>query len=207
MAKIKICGLTRKQDIDAVNAALPDYIGFVFANSKRQVDMDLAIKLKSRLNPLVKAVGVFVNEDIGNVIGLCKEGIVDVIQLHGDEDENYIKCLKNNVQCKIIKAVRVKGREDILKAMEFPCDYLLFDTYHKEKYGGVGQTFDWSLISGVNRPFFLAGGINLYNIKTAVNMCNPYCVDVSGGVETDGLKDPQKINDIVSIIRKITKER
>ncbi len=206
MAKIKICGLTRRQDIDAVNTALPDYIGFVFAKSRRQVDEMQAKALKAALNPSIKAVGVFVNEEIGKIIRLCNSQVIDLIQLHGDENEDYIKKLKNCVPNKIIKAVRVKNREDIKKAMAFSSDYLLFDAYHESMYGGLGRTFDWSLISGVNRPFFLAGGINSDNIMRAITQCSPYCIDVSSGVETNGYKDPKKIMDIVAKAKQTNKQ-
>jgi len=203
MARIKICGLMREQDVEAVNAALPDYIGFVFARSRRQIDAKRARILKLLLNPSIKAVGVFVNEDIENVIKFCKTQVIDVIQLHGDENEDYIKRLKNSVSNKIIKAVRVKDRDDIKRAREFSCDYLLLDSYHGKEYGGTGRTFDWSVISDINKPFFLAGGINLDNVEQAIKLCNPHCIDVSSGVETGGYKDPKKIMDIVEKVRRI----
>lgn len=201
MAKIKICGLMREQDIAAVNTALPDYIGFVFARSKRQIDVKKAKALKACLNPSIKAVGVFVNEEIINIIKLCSSHVIDLIQLHGDENEDYIKRLKNSVSNKIIKAIRVKDPEDIKKAMEFSCDYLLFDAYHEGKYGGIGKTFDWSMIPDIKKPYFLAGGINPGNIIQAIKHHNSYCIDVSSGVETDGYKDPKKIMDVVAKVR------
>lgn len=203
MSKIKICGLTRKQDIDAVNAAVPDYIGFVFAKSKRQIDEVMAKALKELLNSSIKAVGVFVNEEIKNVVKLCGSHVIDLIQLHGDENEDYIKRLKNCVPNKIIKAIRVKDPEDIRKAMEFSCDYLLLDAYHDCKYGGTGKSFDWSMIYDINKPYFLAGGINSGNITQAIERYRPYCIDVSSGVETNGYKDPEKILDIVAKARQI----
>jgi len=202
VTKIKICGLTREQDIDTVNAVLPDYIGFVFSKSKRQIDEKKAKALKDRLNPAIKAVGVFVNEEIEKINELCNFQVIDVIQLHGDENEDYIRRLKNHVSNKIIKAVRVKELNDIEKAMEFSCDYLLFDTYHEKEYGGTGKTFDWSMIpSYINKPFFLAGGINSCNVVNAIEHYNPFCVDISSGVETNGCKDPEKIIDIVAKVR------
>jgi len=201
MTRIKICGLMREQDIDAVNIALPDFIGFVFARSRRQIDEKKARTLKSLLNPSIKAVGVFVNEEIENVIKFCMAQVIDVIQLHGDENEDYIKRLKNSVSNKIIKAVRVKDRDDIKRASEFSCDYLLLDSYHGKEYGGTGRPFDWSMIPDMNKPFFLAGGINVDNAVQAIKLYNPYCIDVSSGVETDGYKDPKKIMDIVAKVR------
>jgi len=203
MAKIKICGLTRERDIHAVNEALPDYIGFVFAESRRQVDEDKAKAMKSLLDPSIKAVGVFVNDDIGRIVRLCDSGVIDLVQLHGDEDKEYIKTLRGCVQNGIIKAVRVRGVEDIERAMELPCDYLLLDAWHKERYGGTGTAFDWSVVPGISKPFFLAGGINSKNIALAIGKLNPYAVDVSSGVETGGCKDPARIKEIVSMARRM----
>jgi len=205
VAKIKICGLTREQDIDTVNTVLPDYIGFVFARSKRQIDENRAKELKNCLNPLIKAVGVFVNEEIEKIIKLCSLQMIDMVQLHGDENEDYIRLLKKYVTNKVIKAVRVKEPGDIKKAMNYPCDYLLLDAYHEKDYGGTGKTFDWSMIPAINKPFFLAGGINPGNVVHAIMHHNPYCIDVSSGVETNGYKDPGKIMEIVAITRQLNK--
>jgi phosphoribosylanthranilate isomerase len=205
MSNIKICGLTRIEDIEVVNEALPDFVGFVFAKSKRQVNDIVAENLKLYLNPFIKAVGVFVNDDIEHIAHLCNLNIIDIVQLHGDESEEYIKKLKRYIHNEIIKAVRVKDLNDIKMANKFSSDYLLFDAYHEKQYGGNGITFDWSLISTitVNKPYFLAGGINLNNILEAQNLCRPYCMDVSSGVETDGLKDKEKIIKIVTKIRSV----
>ena len=203
MSKIKICGLSRQQDIETVNDILPDYIGFVFAKSRRQVSSDTAKALKDKLNPSIKAVGVFVNEEIEHIVSLCKSHTIDIIQLHGDEDADYIKELKRYVPNKIIKAVRVITSEDIIRANEFHSDYLLLDAYHEEQYGGSGKTFDWSMISNISKPYFLAGGIDTNNILQAQIQCNPFCLDVSSGVETDGYKDANKIIDIVTKIRSV----
>lgn len=200
MMKIKICGLTRPQDIDAVNEAMPDYIGFVFAESRRKVTFSLAAEMKSRLNGAVKAVGVFVNADTDEIAGLCSQGVVDLVQLHGDEDSDYILTLKKKVKCPIIKAVRVQNPRQLLRAQALPCDYLLLDTYRKEQYGGTGAAFDYALIPAMRKPFFLAGGLNAENIKQAAAV-RPYCLDISSGVETDGVKDAVKIKEIIRIIR------
>ncbi len=203
MARIKICGLMRDEDIHAVNGALPDYIGFVFAKSRRQVDGERAKAMKALLNPSIKAVGVFVNEEMDRIIQLCESGAIDLIQLNGDENGDYIKALKYRVPNRIIKAVRVRSPEDIKRAMEFSCDYLLLDTWHEQHYGGTGNVFDWSLVPKTIKPFFLAGGINSANIAQAIEKLSPYAVDVSSGVETDGYKDPAKIMEIVSKTRRI----
>ena len=201
MAKIKICGLSRPIDIDIVNEALPDYVGFVFAKSKRQVSTILAAELKMRLNPDILAVGVFVNEEIEHIIQLCRTGTIDIVQLHGDETKEYIHKLKASIMNPIIKAVRVRSTEDIISASELSCDYLLLDAYRENQYGGCGETFDWSTITQTGKPYFLAGGIDIGNIMNAIVQTNPYCIDVSSGVETDGWKDSKKIIEIVTKVR------
>ena len=130
-------------------------------------------------------------------------GAIDLVQLHGDENGDYIKALKSRVPNRIIKAVRVRSPEDVKRAVEFSCDYLLLDTWHEQHYGGTGNVFDWSLVPKTIKPFFLAGGINSANIAQAIEKLSPYAVDVSSGVETDGYKDPAKILEIVSRARRI----
>jgi len=200
MSKVKICGLTRPKDIEAVNSCMPDYIGFVFADkSRRKVTAATAKKLKKNLNPQIHAVGVFVNNPIDEIVCLCKKNIIDIVQLHGDEDENYITDLSKSISCPIIKAVAVAHNIPVYPAN---ADYLLFDTASTER-GGTGKTFDWSLLSkhsGVS--YFLAGGLNLENAADAVTSLQPYCVDVSSGVEANGLKDSEKIKKFVDIVRK-----
>lgn len=207
MAKIKICGLMRHADIDAVNAARPDYIGFVFARSRRQVDEERAKAMKARLDPFIKAVGVFVNDDLGRIIRLCRSGVIDLIQLHGEEDEAYIQALKSCVPNEIIKAVRVRDSENIAKAATLSCDYLLLDAWHAEQYGGLGKTFDWSLVPEISKPYFLAGGIHSGNIVQAIEGLRPYGIDVSSGVETGGCKDPEKIRKMVALARMMDVEK
>jgi phosphoribosylanthranilate isomerase len=201
MTKIKICGLTRMQDIEYVNEALPDFIGFVFANSRRQISPDTAYQLKSALDYRIKAVGVFVNESIPAIKQLCQSNIIDYVQLHGDEDEEYIKKLSNQINTPIIKAIRVKDLFSVIEAQLLSCDFLLLDTFSDKEYGGTGKTFDWKLARDVKKPYFLAGGINYSNAKTAIESSKPYCLDVSSGVETNGVKDRNKIIDIVNLVR------
>lgn len=201
MNKIKICGLSRQCDIDAVNIAKPDFIGFVFADkSKRKVSFETALSLKNHLDKNIKSVGVFVNNDIDFIVSLVKSDIIDIVQLHGDEDESYIQLLKSKIKAPIIKAVRVKSTEDILSADKLSVDYLLLDTYTKGEYGGSGKTFDWKMIPEISKPYFLAGGLNIENIKSALKV-NAYCLDVSSGAETDGKKDKEKIIEIVKTVR------
>ena len=206
--RIKICGLSRFADIMAVNEAMPDYAGFVFARSSRQVTADKARQLKRELEPGIQAVGVFVNATIHEIRRLAGEDggpVIDMIQLHGDEDEGYLRRLKRYTSLPIIKAVRARSREQILEVARLPCEYLLLDTYTKGQYGGSGRSFDWELIPELSKPYFLAGGIQPGNLKDAVAR-HPYCVDVSSGVETEGRKDRGKILKMVRTLRKLTPE-
>lgn len=200
MTKIKICGLTRQEDIDIVNEVLPDYIGFVFAESRRRVSPEEAAALKMRLDERIRAVGVFVNADIADIEALCRNSVIDLVQLHGDEDSDYIAALMKKISCPVIKAVRVQSTQQVLDTAALPVDYLLLDTYKKDAYGGTGTVFDYKLIPKLDKPFFLAGGLNAGNIKEAM-AASPYCLDISSGVETDGVKDGAKIREIVGTIR------
>lgn len=200
MTKIKICGLSRLEDIQAVNKARPDYIGFVFAKSKRQVTMKQAAILKEVLDHEIQAVGVFVNEDLEVIKTVAEKNIIDIIQLHGDEDEAYITRLKEAVSLPIIKAMRIKEKTDV---KETTADFALFDTYEKNQYGGSGLCFNWELLDDYGADFFLAGGLNTINIEAAIKTVRPFCVDISSGVETDGSKDQQKIIEIVEKLRRM----
>ena len=200
MSKVKICGLSRREDIQAVSSALPDYIGFVFAPSRRRISVSTASVLREHLDPRIKAVGVFVNENIGTISEIYNEGIADLVQLHGDEDDEYILRLKEFCGCPVIKAV---GAGAVLPALPAAPDYLLFDTVSQQR-GGAGKTFDWRLLkeySGI--PYFLAGGLSAQNAACAVHMLSPFCLDVSSGAETDGFKDPEKIIEFVQAVRRI----
>lgn len=200
--KIKICGIKRPEDIEYVNEGLPDYIGFVLARSKRQIDIDTAKRLKKRLHPDIQAVGVFVNEAAEQAAWLVNEGIIDIVQLHGEENTEYIQILRSLMKRgKIIQAVRVQTARDIKSAENTSADYLLFDKFSPKAYGGMGETFDWKLIDSVKKPFFLAGGINCENVKKAVALLHPYSIDVSSAVETEGVKDRNKIMDIIKSVR------
>ena len=203
MTKIKICGLFRPIDIGIVNEAFPDYVGFVFAKSKRRVSEEQAFELKRRLHPQIRAIGVFVNDEPEKIIRICQAGIIDVVQLHGDEDEAYLLELKKRISKPIIKAVRVRTVEDIEKANTLTCDFLLLDAYKEDEYGGSGITFDWSVIKGLRKPFFLAGGINTDNVDKAIALTRPYCIDVSSGVETSGYKDRNKVTDMITKVRSV----
>ena len=203
MSKVKICGISRICDISAVNRILPDYIGFVFAPSSRRVDIKTAAALKGMLDPGIQAAGVFVNEDTAVVSEIYQNGIIDLVQLHGDEDDGYIRLLKCICGCRVIKAVQVN---DVLPPLPSEPDFLLFDTHSKQR-GGAGKTFDWCVLLNYDGPpYFLAGGLSQYNAADAVKLLSPYCVDVSSGVETDGLKDETKMTAFVNTVRGIEYE-
>ncbi len=198
MTSIKLCGLMRAEDIEAVNILKPEYIGFVFAEkSKRCVTPEKAAELKRLLNPEVKAVGVFVDEDIDNVSKLLKNGTIDIAQLHGSEDNSYIEKLKKRINTPVIKAFQIKSGEDISEAQNSAADYVLLDSGK-----GSGQIFNWELIKSINRPYFLAGGLDTENIQSAIRSNRPFAVDVSSGIETDGKKDLDKMTAFVNAVRK-----
>lgn len=203
MTKIKICGLMRLEDIAYVNAYRPDYGGFIFAKSRRQVDGEWVKGLRSFLDPEIAVTGVFVNEPIDNVAKLCENKTIDVVQLHGDEDMEYMETLKKKISNPVVKALRVKDGSEIVQAEMFPCDYLLLDTYVSNQYGGSGECFDLKLISSVKKPFFLAGGLTVENVSDKVNRIHPFGVDVSSGVEgDDGWKDRNKIRTFIENVRR-----
>lgn len=207
MSKIKICGMQRIEDIEIVNEFLPDYVGFIMSvqnKFRRQVTVETAKKLSKKLNADIKAVGVFVDEPVEFIADVCSEGIIDLVQLHGHEDNDYINALAKNVKIPIIKVVHVKNANDITEAENLDCDYLLFDTAYKDKIGGGGQKFNWNLIpKNVSKPFFLAGGLSAENIKQAIKTVNPYAVDLSSSVETDGYKDREKVREVIDIVRRM----
>lgn len=193
--KIKICGLFRSDDIDYVNEAKPDYIGFVFTQSKRQVDFNQAKQLKAKLDKQIKAVGVFVDSPIEKIVELVNEKVIEIVQLHGQEDNMYIKQLKQLIAVPVIKAIKVDHASD-LDGLNYDVDYYLLDN----KTSGSGECFDWSLIKQLDKPFFLAGGIDLINLNDALKI-NCFSLDVSSGVETKGIKDRNKIIEIVRRVR------
>lgn len=197
MTKIKICGLKSEQDISYVNELKPDYIGFVFLQGRqRYVSPEKAAALRAMLVPSIQSVGVFVNEPIENVTSLLRRDIIQMAQLHGQEDARYARELKRLCGKPIIKAFIIKSKEDILKALDYPADYLLLDNGL-----GTGESFDWSLIQNINRAFFLAGGLTPENVGTAISMTHPYAVDTSSGVETDHKKDYEKIKAFITSVR------
>lgn len=198
MTRIKLCGLSRYCDIEAANELKPEYVGFVFAQkSKRYVTIEKARKLKRILSPDIQTVGVFVKEKPECVAELLNKGIIDIAQLHGGEDENYIKKLRQLTDKPIIKAFRITSASDVFEAERCCADYILLDSG-----AGTGTVFDWKLIKNVKRPYFLAGGLSPENAEDAVKKLTPYAVDVSSGIETGGVKDKYKMAAFIAAVRK-----
>ena len=198
MTKIKLCGLTRPEDIAAANALQPEYVGFVFAaKSKRAVSREMAAALKAQLSPKIQAVGVFVNEAPEAVADLLNAGVIDIAQLHGQEDETYLQRLRKLTDKPLIQAFRVTDAASLAKAKKSPADLILLDS----GTGGTGTTFDWTLLEKFDRPYFLAGGLGPANAADAVRHLHPYAVDVSSGIETAGKKDPEKMAAFVAAVR------
>ena len=198
MVKIKICGIKRLEDIEMVNRYKPDYIGFVFADSKRKVSHDLAKELRNNLDSDIIPVGVFVDSPQDEILKLFDDGIIEIAQLHGSESEQYILDLKKktNGELKIINAIEMTQEIDLLEYNDSNSDYLLLDSGK-----GSGKTFDWSLIrKDIKKEFFLAGGLNSENVTQAINEFNPYAIDLSSSLETDGFKDENKIKEIMEVI-------
>ena len=202
MVKVKICGLRRPEDIEAANAAKPDYVGFIFVpETKRYVKPDLAASFRRDLAADIQTVGVFVNAPIEEVVAICQAGTIDLVQLHGEEDQAYIAHLKGQVDQNIIKSVAV-GDELVVDPNQ--ADYLLFDSLSPSR-GGSGKIFDWKMVSAYQeKPFFLAGGLGVENIEEALKVVQPYAVDASSSLETDGVKDPVKMQEFVAKIREVT---
>ena len=197
-AKIKICGLRRREDILAVNEAKPDYCGFIieFPKSFRSVTADEVRDLVKDLIQEIQPVGVFIDAPMELVRSLLDDGTLALAQLHGQENESYIRELKTYTDKPIIKVFSIKTAEDIEKALQSPADYILLD----QGSGGTGQAFDWSLVGEIERPWFLAGGLSAENLDEAIEKMTPWAVDISSGVETDRKKDPEKVRKISYII-------
>lgn len=198
MTKVKFCGMTRENDIAYINILHPDLIGFVFAKkSRRYISPENAFFLRQKLLPDITPVGVFVNEEPEKIADYVKRGIIGAAQLHGQEDETYIERLRHLSSAPIIQAFCIRTSEDLATAVQSSADYILLDAG-----AGDGKTFDWSLLSEVKRPYFLAGGLSPENVKDAIMLLHPYGVDVSSGIETDGFKDKDKMTDFINTVRK-----
>ena len=225
MPKIKMCGISKVETISAIVDAKPDYMGLVFAPSKRQVTVDQAKTLVEELHKqyanrynrdaeqysnqtlihqeYIKTVGVFVNETVENLLKIAEEVKLDVIQLHGDEDESFIQTLKEQSNVEVWKAVQVRSAADAEVWIDSSADMLLFDAYHKDERGGTGEVFDWASLDEFERPFMLAGGIDSTNVARAIRTVRPYGIDISSGIETEGVKDDEKIKAFTNIVRTI----
>lgn len=200
MTKLKICGLSRPCDVDFVNAAMADYAGFVvnFPKSRRSVDADTVRNLAPRLAEGVVPVGVFVDEKPELVAELVNSGVIAAAQLHGSEDEAYMKRLRALCGCILIQAFRVKDAGDVRRAAQSSAEYVLLDGGQ-----GGGKPFDWSLVKNFPRPFFVAGGLDANNVKEVIEELSPFAVDISSGAETDGYKDKDKITAAAAAVRRL----
>ena len=205
MTKIKLCGLSRPCDIRAANELLTDYIGFVFApKSRRYVSPEKAAELKRMLDPGIRAAGVFVDEKPQVIESLVSRGVIDAVQLHGRENEDYIQDLRKQLgNTRIIQAFSICSEQDAKRAEESSADLILADS----PGGGTGEVFDWTLLSKIRRPYFLAGGLTPDNAGDAVNALAPYGVDVSSGIETGGEKDRKKMEKFVLAVRRADARR
>lgn len=217
--KVKMCGISKVETIPAVVEAKPGYMGLVFAPSKRQVTVDQAKILVEELhrgyakkygsdtehdkNDTIKTVGVFVNETVDNLVTIANEANLDAVQLHGDEDEAFIQSLKERTNVEVWKAVQIRSAADAEAWIDSSADMLLFDAYHKDERGGTGEVFDWSSLDAFERPFMLAGGIDSTNVARAIRTVRPYGIDISSGIETNGVKDDEKITAFTKIVKSI----
>ncbi|SMC86759.1 phosphoribosylanthranilate isomerase [Papillibacter cinnamivorans] len=197
--KIKICGLFRPQDAKYVNDAMPDYAGFVFyEKSRRYLPPEEASKLREAIDPKIRTVGVFVGSSKEQIAQIYREGSISIIQLHGDENDAYLEELRGMLPgAEIWKAHKIRSEKTLEAAAKCVADRVLLDNGC-----GTGERFDWSLLLSFRRPFILAGGLTPENIPEAVKLCRPYALDVSSGVETDGVKDGYKILSAVRAARK-----
>ena len=217
--KVKMCGISKVETIPAVVEAKPNYMGLVFAPSKRQVTVDQAKTLVEELhkgcakkygsdtepdkNDTIKTVGVFVNETVDNLVTIANEVNLDAVQLHGDEDETFIQSLKERTNVEVWKAVQIRSAVDAEAWIDSSADMILFDAYHKDERGGTGEVFDWSSLDAFERPFMLAGGIDSTNVARAIRTVRPYGIDTSSGIETNGVKDDEKITAFTKIVKNI----
>ena len=210
--KVKMCGISKVETIPAVVEAKPDYMGLVFAPSKRQVTVEQAEILVEELHKqcinhydtkVVKTVGVFVNETLDNLVRIADTANLDAVQLHGDEDETFIQSLKERTNVEVWKAIQIRTAADTEKWIDSSADMLLFDAYHKDERGGTGEVFDWSSLDAFERPFMLAGGIDSTNVARAIRTVRPYGIDISSGIETNGVKDDEKITAFTKIVKSI----
>ena len=220
--KVKFCGISHEDTIPVLGETRPDHVGFVFAPSKRQVSVEQAQSITKSLqdsvnptsgNKCCSRVGVFVNETIRTIVEIAKAVPLSVVQLHGDETVTYIETLRSQLQeeqlefIEIWKAIQVQGKEDILPWKQAPIDGLVVDAYSKEERGGTGKTIDWSLLDDVQVPYYLAGGIGLHNVARAIRRLQPYGLDMSSSLETNGQKDASTIRAMSQLIKTVIDRR
>lgn len=199
MTKIKICGMMSPQDAEFLNAVQPDYAGMILSPGfRRTVPRETAAAIRRTLDSRIPAVGVFVDAEPAEIAAFLHDGIIQIVQLHGHEDAAFIAVLRQYIDAPVWQAFRIRNAEDVQRAEQSMADYVLLDSGT-----GSGKVFDWSLLSGIRRPFFLAGGLNPENAAEAVGTLHPYAVDVSSGVETDGRKDPQKMRAFIEAVRRV----
>lgn len=197
MTKIKVCGLKRACDIEWANELKPDYIGFVFAKqSRRYVSPNDAGELKKLLHPSIKVAGVFVDAEIEVIVGMAKLNIIDVVQLHGSEDEAYLRKLRDRIRIPVFQAFQISSLEDVKRAEESGADMVLLDAG-----AGCGEVFDWSLLKDMKRPYFLAGGLTPENVSDAIDRLQPYGVDASSSLERSGVKEKEKMTAFLEAVR------
>lgn len=207
ICKIKFCGIRRLEDVAYMNEFKPDFVGFVFAQSKRQISPSTARTLQKELDSEIKRVGVFVNEPMETLLQTVQNVPLHAVQLHGDENNTYMAALKNSMtkaglECEIWKAIRVKNADSLSQSFTI-ADRLLLDSFTTSAYGGSGKIANWQMIkkAHINKPFFLAGGLNAKNIIEGIQEVQPYGVDLSSGIETDGYKNKDKIAEIMKLVR------
>ena len=199
--KVKICGLRTQKDVEIVNKALPDFVGFILAPGRRRtVTPEQVAELRAGLDKRIKAVGVFVDAPLEEPYDLLKKGIIDIAQLHGKEQPRYVHNLKILTGMPLFQAFIIKDEKDIRQAFYSHADVVLLDAGT-----GDGKTFDWNLIRNFSAPYLLAGGLSPDNIAEAIELCHPWGVDVSSGVETNGSKDERKVLEFVRICREYDK--
>ena len=197
MTKIKICGLMSAQDARFADEVRPDFAGMILSSGfRRSVSAETAAAIRAALDPQIPAVGVFVDAPAADIAAFVTSGIIQIVQLHGHEDAAYLAALRQMTDVPVWQAFRIRNAEDVRQAEQSAADTVLLDSGT-----GTGKAFDWSLLSGITRPYFLAGGLNPENAADAVGTLHPAGVDVSSGVETDGRKDFQKMRAFVRAVR------
>lgn len=195
--RVKLCGMSRGEDIAAANACLPEMVGFVtgFPKSPRNVEPPVLKQLAPFVDERIYRVGVSVDLPFSRVAHNANSH-VDLVQLHGSEDETYLAGVRLHTHAGIIQAFRIRERADVERAKRSSADLVLLDAGQ-----GSGRQFDWSLIEGIDRPFILAGGLTPDNVAEAVRALHPWGVDMSSGIETDGRKDSAKMAAAVAAVR------